>query len=76
MYDLCNSQTTWSDQNIFDLTSSHFDGYCMLITYHHEWLPLCFHYTTSLMLLHVIVSLWFHLSVLMMGIRVRSTQWS
>jgi hypothetical protein len=24
MYDHCNSQTAWSDHNIFDLTSSHF----------------------------------------------------
>jgi hypothetical protein len=28
MYDHCNSQTAWSDHNIFDLTSSHFDSYC------------------------------------------------
>jgi hypothetical protein len=28
-----------SDHNIFDLTSSHFDGYCMLLTYHHAWSP-------------------------------------
>jgi hypothetical protein len=26
MYDCCNSQLTWSDHNIFDLTSSHFDS--------------------------------------------------
>jgi hypothetical protein len=36
-----------SDHNIFDLTSSHFDSYCMSLTYHHEWLPpvlpLCHH---------------------------------
>jgi hypothetical protein len=36
MYDHCNSQTTWSDHNIFDLTSSHFDSYCFLIS--QSWL--------------------------------------
>jgi hypothetical protein len=39
MYDHCTSQTVWSDHNIFDLTSSHFDSYCMSLTYHHGWLP-------------------------------------
>jgi hypothetical protein len=38
MYHDCNSQTAWSDHNIFDLTSSHFDSYCMSLTYHNEWL--------------------------------------
>jgi hypothetical protein len=33
-------QSAWSDHNIFDITSSHFDSYCMSLTYHHEWLPL------------------------------------
>ncbi len=28
---------------------------------------LCSHHNTVLMLLHVIISLWFHLSILMMG---------
>ncbi len=46
MYDHCNSQTTWSDHNIFDLTSSHFDCHCMLLTYNHKWSPQCSHYTT------------------------------
>ena len=35
----CTSQTSWSDHNIFDLTSSHFDSYCMSLTYHHGWSP-------------------------------------
>jgi hypothetical protein len=39
MYDCCNSQTTWSDHSIFDLTSSHFGSYCMSLTYHHGWSP-------------------------------------
>ncbi len=48
MYDCCNSQTAWSDHNIFDLTSSHFDSYCMWLKYQHEWsspvlLPLHHH---------------------------------
>ncbi len=67
MYTICNSQSAWSDHNIFDLTSSHFDGYCMLLTYHHEWSPLCSYSITVFMLLHVILFLWFHLSNLMMG---------
>jgi hypothetical protein len=25
--------------SLFDFTSSHFDSYCMLLTYHHGWLP-------------------------------------
>jgi hypothetical protein len=25
--------------NIFDLTSSHFDSYCMSISHNHKWLP-------------------------------------
>jgi threonine/homoserine/homoserine lactone efflux protein len=29
--------------------------------------PLCSHYDTVLMLLHVIICLWFHPSILMMG---------
>jgi hypothetical protein len=41
MYAICNSQPAWSDHNIFYLTSFHLDGYCMLLTYHHEWLPPC-----------------------------------
>ena len=40
MYDHCNSQTTWSDHNIFDLTSFHFDSYCFFISHSHDWLPL------------------------------------
>ncbi len=40
MYDHCNSQTTWSDHNIFDLTSSHFDSYCFSISHNHDWSPL------------------------------------
>jgi hypothetical protein len=49
MYAICDSQPAWSDHNIFDLTSSHFDGYCMLLTYHHEWSPpvLSFHHPSS-----------------------------
>jgi hypothetical protein len=45
MYDHCSSQATWSDHNIFDLTSNHFDSYCMsliyiyIYIYHHEWSP-------------------------------------
>jgi hypothetical protein len=39
IYDHCNSQTAWSDHNIFDLTSSHFDSYCFLISHNHDWLP-------------------------------------
>ncbi len=39
IYDYCNSQTAWSDHNIFDLTSSHFDSYCFLISHNHDWLP-------------------------------------
>jgi hypothetical protein len=39
MYDHCNSKTAWSDHNIFDLTSSHFDSYCFLISHNHDWLP-------------------------------------
>jgi hypothetical protein len=39
MYVHCNSQTTWSDHNIFDLTSSHFDSYCFSISHNHDWLP-------------------------------------
>jgi hypothetical protein len=40
MYAICKSQPAWCDHNIiFDVASSHFDGYCMLLTYHHEWLP-------------------------------------
>jgi hypothetical protein len=45
IYDHCSCQTTWSDDNIFDLTSSHFDSYCFLISHNHDWsppvLPLC-----------------------------------
>ena len=39
MYDHCNSQTAWSDHNIFDLTSSHFDSYCFSISHNHDWSP-------------------------------------
>jgi hypothetical protein len=40
IYDHCNSQTAWSDHNIFeDLTSSHFDFYCFLISHNHDWSP-------------------------------------
>jgi hypothetical protein len=38
MYDHCNSQTAWSDYNIFDLTSSYFDSYCFSISHNHDWL--------------------------------------
>ncbi len=31
--------TAWSDHNIFDLTSSHFDSYCFSISHNHDWLP-------------------------------------
>jgi hypothetical protein len=46
MYDHCSCQTTWSNcNNIFDLTSSHFDSYCFLISHNHDSsppvLPLC-----------------------------------
>jgi hypothetical protein len=41
MYDHCNSQTTWSDHKIFDLTLSHFDSYCFLISHNHDWSPQC-----------------------------------
>ncbi len=45
MYDHCSCLTTWSDHNIFDLTSSHFDSYCTLMSHNHDWsppvLPLC-----------------------------------
>jgi hypothetical protein len=40
MYDHCNSQTAWSDHNIFDLTSSNFDSYCFLISHNHDCSPL------------------------------------
>jgi hypothetical protein len=39
MYDHCSCQTASSNHNLFDLTSSHFDSYCMLITHNHDWLP-------------------------------------
>jgi hypothetical protein len=55
MYDHCNSQTAWSDCDIFDLTSFHFDSYCFSISHNHDSLP------------HVIESLWSHQSVPMMG---------
>ncbi len=61
MYDHCSCQTAWSGHNIFDLTSSHFDSYCFLISHNHDWLP------PALMLLHVIESLGSHQSVLMVG---------
>jgi hypothetical protein len=67
MYDHCNSQTTWSDHNIFDLTSSHFDSCCfwyLIIMIGHSQ---CSHYDTALMLPHVIKFLWSHQSVQMMG---------
>jgi hypothetical protein len=67
MYDHCNCQTAWSDHNIFDLTSSHFDSYCKSLTYNHEWSPPVTLYATALMLLHVIISLWSHPSIPMMG---------
>jgi hypothetical protein len=67
MYDCCNSQTAWSDHNIFDLSSSHFDIYCFLIYHYHDWSPQVPHYDTTLMPLHVIKSLWSHESVPMMG---------
>jgi hypothetical protein len=38
-YDHHNNQTMQSDHNIIDLTSSHFDSYCMSLTYNHDWLP-------------------------------------
>jgi hypothetical protein len=47
--------------------SAHFDTYCILISHNHDWLPQCFLYTTTLMLLHVIKFLWPHQSVQMMG---------
>jgi hypothetical protein len=47
MYDHCSCQTTWSDHYIFDLTSSHFDSYCILISCNHDWSPpvLPLHYS-------------------------------
>jgi hypothetical protein len=38
MYDHCNSQTTWSDHSIFDLTSSHFDSQLLHVTYILSWM--------------------------------------
>jgi hypothetical protein len=35
-------------------------------SHNHDWLPQCSLYATALMLLHVIISLWSHLSLLMM----------
>jgi hypothetical protein len=29
----------WLDHNIFDLTSSHFDSYCFLISHNYDLLP-------------------------------------
>jgi hypothetical protein len=42
----------------------------MSLTYDHEY-PLCSLYTTVLMLLHVIIYLWFHLSILMIGRKIQ-----
>jgi hypothetical protein len=48
MYAICKSQPAWFDHNIFDLTLTHFDGYCMslhIIMLGHPLavLPLCNH---------------------------------
>jgi hypothetical protein len=64
MYDCCSCKTAWSNHKLFDLTSSHFDSYCMLITHNHDWLPQVL---PALMLLYVIVFLWSYQSVPMMG---------
>jgi hypothetical protein len=39
MYDHCSCQITWSDHNIFDLTSTHFDSCCISISHNHDWSP-------------------------------------
>ncbi len=70
IYDHCNSQTTWSDHNIFDLTSSS-DPTLTAIAFQYLIImighPQCSLYATALMLLHVIKSLWSHQSIPMMG---------
>jgi hypothetical protein len=65
MYDHCSCQTARFDHNILDLTSTHSDSYCILISHNHDWLSpvLPLHHCTHAPACHQ--TLWSHWSMLM-----------